>query len=129
MRRPCPQSATRIERGCIVSTRSGLGIVVRRQGSRVVLVRIVKGPLPRHRADIHPSWFGTIQMGLRLGDVIRCVPGLVNVHCLYPMRATTPDVLLQRIDKAVTRELAIRQDEDASRQRPGGPAIPHHRYG
>lgn len=115
MRRPFPQSATRIERGCIVSTRSGLGIVVRRRGSRVVLVRIVKGPLPRHRADIHPSWFGTIQMGLRPGDVIRCVPGVMDVHRLHPLRATAPTTLMQRIDRAVTRELRLRQDEDTGR--------------
>lgn len=115
MRRPFPQSATRIERGCIVSTRSGLGIVARRRGSRVVLVRIVKGTLPRHRADIHPSWFGTIQMGLRPGDVIRCVPGVMDVHRLHPLRATAPTTLMQRIDKGVTRELRLRQDEDAGR--------------
>lgn len=129
MRRPFPHSATRIERGCIVSTRSGLGIVVRRRGNRVVLVRIIKGPMPHHRADIHPSWLGTLQMGLKQGDVVRCVPSVMDVYPLHPMQTTAPTTLMQRIDKAVTRELAIRQDEDASRQRPGGPAIPHHRYG
>lgn len=129
MRRPFPHSATRIERGCIVSTRSGLGIVVRRRGKRAVLVRIVKGPIPHHRADIHPSWLGTLRMKLRHGDVVHCVPSVMDVRRLHPMRATAPVTLMQRIDKAVARELAIRQDEDASRQRPGGPAIPHHRYG
>lgn len=113
MRRPFSQSATRIERGCIVSTRSGLAVVVRRRGSRVVLVRIVKGPLPHHRADIHPSWLGTLQMGLRQGDVVRCVPGVVDLHRLHPMQATAPTTLMQRIDRAVTRELRLRQAEDA----------------
>lgn len=57
MRRPFPHSAARIERGCIVSTRSGLGIVVRRRGNRVVLVRIVKGPMLHHRAAFRWAFY------------------------------------------------------------------------
>lgn len=119
----------RIERGCIVSSRSGLGIVVRRHGHRVILVRIMQRSLPRHRADIHPSWAETVQTGLMWGSAIRCVPRIMDASRLHGILAPAPATLMQRIDRAITHELTVRQDEDSCRHHAGGPSIPRSLYG
>lgn len=48
---------------------------------------------------------------------------------LHGILAPAPATLMQRIDRAITHELTVRQDEDSCRHHAGGPSIPRSLYG
>lgn len=105
----------RLRRGRIVSTRGGLCVVLKRQGERVVLVPIRKGPENSHRADIHPSQLDACTLGLSVRDVVRCRPFVLQHTALYVIDATVPTTLMNRVWHAVCKEMRVQAWEDSRR--------------
>lgn len=105
----------RLRRGRVVSTRGGLCIVLKRQGERVALVPIRKGPGNSHRADVHPSWIDAYTLGLSSRDVVRCRAFTLPHTAVYAIGAVVPSTLMSRVWHAACKELRSQNWEDGHR--------------
>lgn len=116
MKRLFSRPTPRIGRGEVVVSRAGLGIVVKRRGETSIVVLTYKAR-PSHRADIHPSSYGSARAKMKRGAIVRCIPIAMKTKHLRSLHVKAAETLMHRIDAAVAKEITARKNEDALRPR------------
>lgn len=77
------------------------------------MVPIKKGPDTRHRADVHLSLYDAGLLGLDPRDFVRCVPFITEPRQVWRLGQAVPVPLMERIDKAVSKEMEMQEYEDS----------------
>lgn len=114
MTRPSPLSASRIERGSVVSGPCGLlAIVMKVRGRTATLCRILQNPRYRHRSDVQIGFGDAVALGVSTGNKVRCRVFRLDMRHLTKRNETISAELLTRVRAAVEKEDALSRWERA----------------